>query len=43
MILRNVPTYPNLNSILVNLLDELEEIMTRYDFLEATRVISSNV
>ena len=30
-------------SILVNLLDELEQIMGRYDFLEATRVIFRNV
>ena len=29
--------------ILVNLLAELEQIMGRYDFLEATRVIFGNV
>ena len=30
-------------SLLVNLLDDLGQIMARYDFLEATRVILSNV
>ena len=39
MILRNVQTDSNLISILVNLLDELGQIMARYDFVEATRVI----
>ena len=29
--------------MLVNLLDKLEQIMSRYDFLEATRVIFGNV
>ena len=29
----------DLSSLLVNLLDELEQIMARYDFLEAIRVI----
>ena len=36
-------TSKRLISILVNLLDELEQIMGRYDFLEATRVIFGNV
>ena len=43
VILRNIRTESNLISVLVNLLDELEQIMARYDFLEATRVILSNV
>ena len=33
----------NLISILVNLLDELGQIMARYDFLESARVIFSHV
>ena len=36
-------TSKRLISSLVNLLDELEQIMGRYDFLEATRVIFINV
>ena len=33
----------DLISLLVNLLDELGQIMARYDFLDAIRVILSNV
>ena len=36
-------TSKRLISILVNLLDELEQIMGRYDFLEAAIVIFGNV
>ena len=39
MMLRNVRTDSKLISVLVNLLDELGHIMSRYDFVEATRVI----